>query len=73
MEEKRVLTRQEAADYMSVGVCTLDKMIRRRDNPLPHVIMGSKRVLIPKNLLDKWIDNEAERNTYGEGRGGSID
>ena len=68
-ETRRVLTRQECADYLSIGLTTLDKMIRRRDNPLPHVIVGSKRVVIPKDLLDRWIDNEAERNTYGEGRG----
>lgn len=60
MPEKRIFTRQEAADYLGVSLNLFDKLISRRFHPVPHIRVG-KRVLIPVNAFDEWIDAEADR------------
>lgn len=64
MNEKTMMSRQQAADYMSIGLSSIDKMIARRDNPLPHIKVG-RRVVIPKAALETWIEEEIERQTGG--------
>lgn len=61
MNERQILTRQQTADYLTVGLTSLDKMIARRDNPLPHIRVG-RRVVIPREALERWIQEETERN-----------
>ena len=61
MDNSRILTRRQAADYLNVGLSLLDKTIHRQDNPLPHIQVG-KRVVIPRDALDAWIDAEIMRN-----------
>ena len=61
MENDRILTRQQAADYLNVGLTLLDRIIHRRDNPIPHIRVG-KRVVIPRDALEAWISAEVERN-----------
>ena len=55
-----MMTRQEAAQFLSVGVTTLDKAMKRKENPLPYMRMG-KRILISKEELEKWILTEIDR------------
>ncbi len=61
MENSRIKTRQEAADYLGIGLSLLDQQIRRRAYPIPHIRVG-RRVLIPSDELDRWIAEETERN-----------
>lgn len=60
MTEKATMTRQETADYLSIGLSSLDKLIRRRENPLPHIQIG-RRVVIPAKQLEAWFEAETER------------
>ena len=59
-----MMPRQQTADYMSIGLTSLDKIITRRDNPLPHIKVG-RRVVIPRAALETWIREETERQTGG--------
>ena len=62
MTDRATMTRQQTADYLNVGLTTLDKMISRRDNPLPHIRVG-RRVIIPREALEAWIVTETERQS----------
>ena len=59
---EKIHTRQQAADALAIGLSTLDKLMARKDNPLPHIRVG-RRVLIPADKLDEWISEEQERQT----------
>lgn len=54
--ERLVYTRKEASNVLGVGLVTLDALLRREKDPLPHVKVGS-RILIPINALETWITN----------------
>lgn len=55
-----IVTRQGTADLLGIGLSTVDRLINRRDHPLPHIRVG-RRVLIPFGMLEDWIKEEAER------------
>ena len=67
MPEKKILTRRETANYLGIGLTTLDKLISRKHNPLPHIRAGS-RVLIPTDALDEWIKAEMNSTTTNKER-----
>ncbi|MBQ6232123.1 MAG: helix-turn-helix domain-containing protein [Clostridia bacterium] len=57
---KRVFSREETAETMGIGLITLDALIRRQDDPLPHIRVG-RRVLIPIREFDDWLSRQAEK------------
>ena len=66
MTDRRILTRQEAAQYLSIGLSTLDKLVAQRENPLPHIRTG-RRVLIPRDALEAWLNSELKRQSRNGG------
>lgn len=62
MQERQILSRQEAADYLGVSICYLDRLFCRKEHPLPRVKVG-RRVMIPQKRLDQWLDEEIERGS----------
>ena len=55
-----ILTRKEVADYLKIGMSTLDRLIHKKDHPIPHIATG-RRILIPQSELEKWITEEANK------------
>ena len=64
MSENLMYSQQEGADVLGIGLNTLHKLIVRRENPLPHIRVG-KRVLIPRDRLEAWIEAETDRQVNG--------
>jgi excisionase family DNA binding protein len=62
----RLLTLRQAAEYLSVSVWTLRRLVWRGD--LPHVPIG-KLVQLDRADLDRWIDEKKTR--FGASNGAS--
>ena len=58
------MTRQEACEYLSVGLSTLDKLLKRKEHPIPHINFG-RRVVLDRARLDKWISEEFDMKDGG--------
>lgn len=58
--EKLALTREEAAEQCSVSLPVLDAYLKRSNNPMPCFRAG-RRVLIPREALKKWLEEETAR------------
>lgn len=57
LKKKRLLTRQETADYLGISLAGLNKVIYSADFPAV-VRIGARRVFINRDALDKWIDEK---------------
>ena len=55
---------KEAARAMGVSISTLQGLLRRKENPIPHIRIG-RRIMIPVKALELWLLDECRRN---EGR-----
>ncbi len=57
---KRLLSVNEAAgpNWLNCNVKTVYKLTKRADFPALRV--GEKRIMIPVELLEKWIQSQAE-------------
>ena len=58
--EKFTFGRKEAAEAVGVSLPTLDAMLNREANPVPHFRIG-KKVLIPVESFRQWLIDEAGR------------
>ena len=62
MENRKLTyTRTEAAHELNVSLPMLDSWLKRADNPLP-CIKTARRVIIPAEGLQRWIDEESKRS-----------
>ena len=52
-ETKEILTRKEAAVYLSVCVITLDKL------PIPRIKTG-RCVRFKKSIIDSWLEEQSK-------------
>lgn len=50
----KLLTRQEAAEYLGICMATLTELMR--EPGFPVVRIGARRVFINREKLDEWID-----------------
>lgn len=57
---KRLLSIKEAAgpNWLNCNVKTVYKLTKRTD--FPAIRVGEKRIMIPVDLLEKWIQRQAE-------------
>ena len=55
---------KEAARAMGVSISTLKELLRRKENPIPHIRNG-RMIMIPVKALERWLLEECRRN---EGR-----
>jgi excisionase family DNA binding protein len=59
-ENEKLLTPEEAADYLKVNISTVYRYFSEEKNPLPHYkIKGIVR--IKKSELDEWINKHFEK------------
>lgn len=57
-ETNKLMTRQEAADFLGVSLGTLGQIIHKRDFPaLVRIGSGRGRVFINRQKLEEWIDS----------------
>lgn len=62
LKHKKLLTRDEAADYLGICKASLDKIIHKPDFPaLVRIGQGRGRVFINRERLDTWIDENTGR------------
>lgn len=57
--EKRFLSIIEAAAYLCVGRAMLQSLVSR--GTVPSLKVGGRR-LIPKDALDRWVDEQVQAN-----------
>lgn len=62
--EKLTLTIAEACKELNVSRPLVERFIKRKDNPLPCIKTGS-RYIIPRLDFERWISDEAARNSTG--------
>lgn len=55
--EKTTLTRKEAAQRMGVAPATIDRLIR--DGEIPFYRPSPRRIVIPREAFDRWLDSRA--------------
>ena len=63
-KERLVLTRREGAEAVGVGLSTFDKLLRRKENPVPSLRVGRK-IVIPKEQFKMWLEAEGSRGFEG--------
>lgn len=61
---ERLLTRQEVARVISVGIPTLDRMVKRGEFPRP-VKVGPQLVRWSAGTVQAWIQEQTERASSG--------
>lgn len=59
--EKGAFRRKEAAQFIGASLPTLDELLHRAENPIPHIQIG-RRIMIPVRDLQDWLSAEARRN-----------
>jgi hypothetical protein len=55
-----LVTRNRAAEMLNISLPVLDILLKRKENPLPSFLIG-KKILIPTWAIQKWVDDEVER------------
>lgn len=58
--EKFNFERKDAAKAGCMSLPTLDALLRREENPIPHFKIG-KKILIPVEPFRQWLADECER------------
>lgn len=57
--EDYLFTRKEGAKKLKISLVKFDELLRRKNDPLPHLKLG-RRVLIPAEALREWINRQAD-------------
>lgn len=57
MEQDKLLTIQQVADYLQVGRGQVYKFFKHKSNPLHYIYIMKNRRRIQKPDLEKWISN----------------
>ena len=52
---------RETADSLGVAAQTVQRWMRRREHPLPHMREG-RRIMVPRDMLLAWVEEEVRRN-----------
>lgn len=60
----RFFNRVGLADEMGIGLVTLDKLLRREENPIPSLRVGRK-ILIPCDQFEAWVATEGAKGHAG--------
>jgi excisionase family DNA binding protein len=60
MDNWEMMTLGEVAEYLSVSVSTVRRLINRGDDPVPHIRLGKYTVRVPRTHLNQWIQNNME-------------
>jgi len=55
-----LITTEEAAEYLGVGVETVRLYTKRKTNPLPIIIISPKIIRINKDYFVEWLENNAK-------------
>ena len=53
--DKKMLTPEEAANYLKISITTIYRYLNRKDNPIPSYKFSSKSIRIEKEELNLWI------------------
>lgn len=60
MDNWEMMTLDKVAEYLSVSVSTVRRLINRGDDPMPHIRLGKYTVRVPRTRLNQWIQNNME-------------
>ncbi len=63
-EKRRFLRRSDCAAMLGISVGTFDKLLRRKENPIPSIRIGHQ-IIIPEDQFDKWIASESTKGVNG--------
>ena len=59
----RFYTREDLRTVLDTSIGTVDKLLRRKDYPIPSLRVGHK-ILIPCDQFDAWVAEESARGPY---------
>ena len=58
-KEPLVYSTQDIKRILGIGNSTIHGLLSREDGPIPHFRIG-RRIVIPCNLFQQWLDNQTE-------------
>lgn len=66
----KLISPKEAAEQIGVSVATVKVWMRRADNPLPSVAVGTSgtHYRVVADAITDWLSDEASRKAQGVGR-----
>jgi len=56
--EREYFSVSELSNYSGIGERTLWSLIKRRNNPLPHIRVSKKIIKIKKTVFDEWMQSD---------------
>jgi excisionase family DNA binding protein len=60
MNEEKILTLQEVAEYLKVSVEQVYRFVKRDDNPLPVIIISDKTKRVRMSELQAWLSQQKD-------------
>jgi excisionase family DNA binding protein len=57
MVEEQMMTLQQTADYLKVGIKTIARYIKQSENPLPSHRLSDRTIRISLMELNQWISD----------------
>lgn len=57
--EQTNLTRMEGAKFLRIGLSSFDRLLKRKNDPIPCLRVGHK-IIIPMDALSAWIARQTE-------------
>ena len=62
IQQKEILTIEEASDFLGLSVSRLYKMTSNKE--IPHYKPGGKKIYLNRNEIESWILNSRVESTY---------
>jgi excisionase family DNA binding protein len=59
MNDLEMMTLNEVAEYLSVSLTTVRRLIKQSTNPMPHIRLGQS-IRVPRSRLNAWIMENME-------------
>ncbi|MDA8718565.1 helix-turn-helix domain-containing protein [bacterium] len=60
MNDLEMMTLAEVAEYLSVSISTVRRLIKQSPNPLPHIKLNTHFIRVPRQKLNQWIIDSME-------------
>ena len=64
MNEEKILTLQEVAEYLKVSVEQVYRFVKRDDNPLPVIIISDKTKRVRMSDLQAWLLKQKDSQEF---------
>jgi len=63
MEDTKILTIKEVAEYLKISVAQVYRFIDRTDSPLPVIYISDKTKRVKMNDLQTWMNSQKEETS----------